>query len=342
MLIYIQSPHSALVAKAEVLTNSVQGKPGDYAYRANTGRFELLPNRISLHDLKRKFPRWAWLWKPRGKAIVPAQYADRIWQLVHEKSPTVQILISNAGYGKRQLEKLAGSGRTAFWSAPKLTRFGDAVLFYVEEPVSAIVAMGTALSATRATRRKWYEAKVGKVRLLDSPITLAELRKVFPDWVWLRSVNMFAYVSPERAKALLKRCAGTSLIERSERSRAGGGFGDAKTNALVEKAAVREATTLLKRRGFSVRSREIERIGYDLDATRNRTEWHVEIKGVSGDGMQFLITQAELDRAASDSAFRLMVVTQARTRNARVHKFRSRDLKRRFALTPVSYFAKAK
>lgn len=210
VLIYIQSPHSALVAKAEVMANPVQGKPGDYAYRAKTGRFELLPNRISLHDLKREFPRWAWLRYPRGKAIVPAQYADRLWKLVHEKSSTVQILISNAGYGKRLVEKLASSGRTVFWSAPKLTRVGDTVLFYVEEPVSAIVAIGTALSATRATSRKWYEAKVSKVRLLDSPITLVELRDMFPDWVWLRSVNMFAYVSPERAKALLTE---TRLIE---------------------------------------------------------------------------------------------------------------------------------
>ena len=37
--------------------------------------------------------------------------------------------------------------------------------------------------------------------------------------------------------------------------------------------------------------------------------------------MQFLITQAEVAKAASDSQFQLMVVTNARTRRARVWEF---------------------
>ena len=123
---------------------------------------------------------------------------------------------------------------------------------------------------------------------------------------------------------------------------AGGGFGDAKTNRLVEEAAIEKVCRLLEQRGFRVRSRESERIGYDLDAAKGRTELHVEVKGVSGNGMQFLITQAEVAKAASDSAFRLMVVTEARTRRARVQEFHGRDLERRFALTPVSYIASQK
>jgi hypothetical protein len=51
--------------------------------------------------------------------------------------------------------------------------------------------------------------------------------------------------------------------------------------------------------------------------------------------MQFLITQAEVAKAASDSQ-----VTNARTRRARVWEFDGHDFKRRFALMPVSYFAR--
>jgi hypothetical protein len=58
--------------------------------------------------------------------------------------------------------------------------------------------------------------------------------------------------------------------------------------------------------------------------------------------MQFLITQAEVAKAASNSQFQLMVVTNARTRRARVWEFDGRDVKRRFALMPVSYFARPK
>jgi hypothetical protein len=58
---------------------------------------------------------------------------------------------------------------------------------------------------------------------------------------------------------------------------------------------VRKVTRRLERRGYKVFSRESERVGYDLDATKGRTELHVEVKGVSGEGMQFLIAQAEVD-----------------------------------------------
>jgi hypothetical protein len=342
-LIYIRSPHSAFVAKAEVLATALKGERGDYPYLAKTGCFELLPNRVGIQDLKRAFPRWAWLRFPRGKAVVPERYAKRLWNLVHEKQSSVQILISGAGYGKQVLEKMAASGRTAVWSVPKLTAVGDMALFYVEGPVSAIVAVGKAMSAARATNRKWYEAKVGKVRLLDAPIMVAELRAMFPDWPWLRSVNMFAYVSPQRARLLLRRCALKSpVIASSESLLSGAGFGDAKTNALVEKAAVRKVTRLLEERGFIVRSREEECIGYDLDAVKGRIELHLEVKGVSGDEMRFIITKSEVAEAASDPSFRLVVVTQARGRNARVSEFRGRDLKRLFDLNPISYFAERK
>jgi hypothetical protein len=33
VLIYIQRPHSALIAKADVLARAAKGKPGDYAHR---------------------------------------------------------------------------------------------------------------------------------------------------------------------------------------------------------------------------------------------------------------------------------------------------------------------
>ena len=295
-LIYIQQPHSALIAKAHVLAEAKKTKPGDsYRYRAKTGRFEILPNQVSIRDLKRAFPRWAWLTQPRSKAIVPAQYADRLWKMVHAKSSDVQILISNAGHGNKLLQEMAGTGRAGFWFVPKLTAVGDTVLFYVEEPVSAIVAIGKAVSAPKATTEKWYEAKVGKVRLLDVPITLEELRKMFPDWAWLRSVNMFAYVTRERAKDLLKRCELKSSISAADAAiSSAAGFGDAKTNKLIERAAVRKVTRRLKRSGFKVRSRERDGVGYDLDATRGRTELHVEVKGVSGDVMQFPITRKEV------------------------------------------------
>jgi hypothetical protein len=342
-LIHIQRPHSALIAKADVLANAVKGKPGDYAYRAKLGHFELLPNRVGLDTLRKQFPHWAWLRQPRGKAIVPAQYVDKLWKLVNQKQSTVQILIANSGYGLELLEEMARGASSKFWSAPKLTAAGDTVFFYVEAPVSAIVAVGKALTSARATDTKWYEAKIGKLRLLDSPITLSELRAMFPDWAWLRNANMFAYLNQVRAKALLKRRDVKSQNPIGMQTAVfGAGFGDAKTNALVERAAVRRVTKYLKQRGFEVISREKDAIGYDLDAKKGRVVWRVEVKRVSGEKLQFPITRNEVARAESDSSFRLFVVTAARKRHSRVHTYRGRDIASRFVLQPISYMAAEK
>lgn len=339
-LIYIQRPHSALIAKADVLAKAVKGKPGDYAYRARIGHFKLLPNKIGIDALRKRFPKWGWLRQPRGKAIVPAQYADDLWKLIHQHVSTVQILISNSGIGQEWLRKMAQSGKSAFWSAPKLTVPGDTVLFYVDAPISAIIAIGKALTSARPTRDKWYEAKVGRVRLLDSPIPLAELRAKFPDWAWLQKARMFAYVNPERASALLERSKLKIKEPKGTRSAPfGGGFGDAKTNALVERAAVRKVRRHLEQRGFEITSRERDFIGYDLDARKGSTEWHVEVKGVSGEKVQFPITRNEVTRAETDSSFRLIVVTEARTKRSRLHTYRGSDIANRFILQPISYMA---
>jgi len=132
------------------------------------------------------------------------------------------------------------------------------------------------------------------------------------------------------------------LLSAARSHVAGAGFGDEKTNALVEQAAIRKVSRFFKQRGFTVRSRELENLGYDLDVAKRRTEWHVEVKGVSGEAIRFIISKGELARAESDAAFRLVVVTRARTRNARVREFPGPNLTRLFALTPVNYFAELK
>ncbi len=339
VLIYIRQPPGALVVKAKILSNPVKGEPGDYAYRAKIGKFELLPNQLEIGDLKRAFPSWDWLRFPRRGIAVPQNISGRLWRLVHEKQSRVQITISNSGCGLRLLEKLHESGRAVYWGAPKLTQSGDTILFYVIEPVSAIVAVGKALSGTRPTNRKWYEAKIGEIRKLESPISLQEIRKMFPRWAWLKHVVMFSYVSPERAKALVARCKiEVPVLSNGQRHGAGPG-GDAETNRLVEKAAVGRVARLLRKRGFKVVSREKDRIGYDLDATKGQIELHVEVKGVSGEGIQFPITSAEVRRSEVDKQFRLMVVTSARMHHAKVHEFRGAQLKRMFQLSPLSFMA---
>ena len=73
-----------------------------------------------------------------------------------------------------------------------------------------------------------------------------------------------------------------SVVGGDTKSGKGAGFGDTETNRLVEKAAITKVTRFLTRLGYTVRSRESEGIGYDLDASRNGKTLHVEVKGISG------------------------------------------------------------
>ena len=65
----------------------------------------------------------------------------------------------------------------------------------------------------------------------------------------------------------------------------GAGFGDPAQNAEKETAAVKLVTKALKSKGYQVVSREKEKIGYDLEATKGRTQLHVEVKGIAGEGV---------------------------------------------------------
>lgn len=122
----------------------------------------------------------------------------------------------------------------------------------------------------------------------------------------------------------------------------GGGFGTPEVNRLVERAAVKFVTRCLSRRGYSVVSREIDGVGYDLDARKGSKELHVEVKGISADTVQFPITSNELKRAKSDNAFLLMAVTGARKRRPKLHKFRGDALCNSFTFTPLAYQAEKK
>jgi hypothetical protein len=275
-----------------------------------------------------------------------AKEADNLYQ-VNDMSRKLCIFIGgsdrqNGDYS--MVHRLVRRGGVVSWSSLKDSRPGDRVLIYIRQPHSALIAKAEVTGrAQKGTQGDYaYRARTGRFRLLRNPLTLHELQRVFPRWGWLRYPRGKAVVPPQYAKRLWELVDEQPAAGRPERSNgAGAGFGDAKTNALVETAAVRQVTRLLQRRGFRVKSVESDRVGYDLHATKGTKELLVEVKGVSGDGLQFLITRNEL-KAAAQTSFRLMVVTQARTRQARVHEFHGPTLKRRFSLEPVSYFAKRK
>lgn len=250
------------------------------------------------------------------------------------------------------LTSLAERGGTRRWAALSAALKGDRVLFYTVHERQAFMASGWILETAKRTNDRDdypFRAKVGQVRLLKEPVSIHRLRSRFPSWKWslfTRNITTVPGMIDDRVWRLVhvegqssqpKPPVGGALTKSSTST--GAGFGSAETNRLVEKAAVRAATRLLRKRGFTVKSIERFNRGYDLEATSPSGTLHVEVKGSAGNGGKFIITQNELATSRIDPNFRLWLVNSARTKGARITEFTPSDLKRRFLLTPISYSA---
>ncbi len=237
------------------------------------------------------------------------------------------------------LRKRAAEKKAVDWVFLKGTRKGDRLLIYFNEPYSAILATAIAQTDAREVSPGYFRGRMHQIEWLDSrQITFSELRHLFPDWDWLKYPRSKLYLDEAKAAALWKRTAGHGSPSFMRWRNQGAGFGDPETNQLVEKAAVRRVTRELEADGYTVVSREKDREGYDLEATRKGKTLHVEVKGIAGSELAFMITRGEMNRAKEDPAFRLHAVTDARVKDlAQTHRFTGKQLLARFQSEPIAY-----
>ncbi|HQZ83177.1 MAG TPA: DUF3883 domain-containing protein [Pyrinomonadaceae bacterium] len=140
--------------------------------------------------------------------------------------------------------------------------------------------------------------------------------------------------------AILDRLAGVSKDDFKPRKTSNGaGFGDPETNRRVEKAAIKVVTEWYVDEGWTVKSVEAEKCGYDLLCKRTLQEKHVEVKGVQGDVVAFIITAGEVRQAESDVDFVLCVITAALTPSPRLHFYDSSEFATELDLMPLAYRA---
>lgn len=118
----------------------------------------------------------------------------------------------------------------------------------------------------------------------------------------------------------------------------GGGFGYFKTNKKIEEAAISAVTNDYKKRGWKVTSIEAEKRGFDLLCTKANKEEHVEVKGIQGKVLSFIITAGEVKKSQSDKKFVICVVTSASS-NPKLHKFTAKDFSDQFDLEAIAYRA---
>ena len=114
------------------------------------------------------------------------------------------------------------------------------------------------------------------------------------------------------------------------------------SDPLVESAAVRAVVAHYVAGDWSVRSVERDKCGFDLECAKGGVVEQVEVKGVRGAGLCFMITAGEVKQAQTNPNFILVVVTSALAATPTLTKFSGAEFVRRFDLAAIQYRAALK
>ncbi len=130
----------------------------------------------------------------------------------------------------------------------------------------------------------------------------------------------------------------TQNVDNRNTGKVGAGFGNLETNRQIEEAAILYVTNDYQKKGWIVTSVEFEKCGYDLLCTKNLVEEHVEVKGIQGDLVSFIITSGEVKQSRFDEKFYLFAITLALS-NPTPYKFSANEFRDKFSLDPILYHA---
>jgi hypothetical protein len=253
---------------------------------------------------------------------------------------------TNRDYSLLKELSLSPSKTKDRWGCMKSAKKGDELWFYIIAPISAIVACGTAMRDAKPGDHWNYDTKVGEITWIEPHITSTDLTEIFPEWKWGKSTRGKMLLNDKDAAKLrkfIKRKGRKSSTDDSEVehliSKQGAGFGDPKKNREAELAAISYAKQSFQKDGYKVRSVESLNLGYDLVANKGSTELHLEVKGVSGNVPNFIITANETELAKRDKSFRLIIVLNALNKSKSLLKLNNDQFFKKYDLNAIAYRA---
>lgn len=186
----------------------------------------------------------------------------------------------------RSGQRIQESGPRKGWEFIAEAAEGDCFLLRPDDRV---------LSVPRAAKGVWGVGQAN-VRYLDEPEAGGFLREV----------------------ANLTKSPFAPGARRREQRSASGFQADAALRVKIEKAAVEFTVAHYEGRGFSCRSVESERLGWDLVAERSGVRLLVEVKGCSGDAPIIDLTPNEFAQMLKrQDEFRLAIVINALDKDRR-------------------------
>lgn len=127
-------------------------------------------------------------------------------------SKNIYVTVSTSAFYDVLREDAEGEGSTN-WTVNPNVRRGDLIPLYIGKPISAIVAVGEASNnpvKEEDVNETWYGhhfVDIHNLRMLEVPITRAQLMSELPDWGWPRQPRSFVCVPKhfhERLKGMLE------------------------------------------------------------------------------------------------------------------------------------------
>lgn len=227
---------------------------------------------------------------------------------------------------------------------------GDAVFFY--RAGHGFVACGEATNHYAKKTSKIFGAKrefmrpITNLRILDEDeiITAAEVKAATGQATSYRHIVSLIH-GQKYVNFLVKRFQQIKAVPciwpKTTRARWGGFQPDPDKRKEVEEAAIEIVTEIYLNRDWHVESVEQDKVGYDLHCIKGSRVNCVEVKGVSGNAEDFILTANELSKAKSDEDFVLIVVTNALLEPI-AKKHSAKQLLAKFEMTPISYRVKPK
>ncbi len=130
-----------------------------------------------------------------------------------------------------------------------------------------------------------------------------------------------------------------NISEVEKQISVGAGFSNAEMNRKVMEAAVSFVSEWYEERGWGIQSVEAERCCYDLLCMKGSAEEHVEVKGVKGTVLSFIITAGEVRQARTNPRFILCAVTSALSDTPQMFRYTGQAFIQNFKLKELAYRA---
>lgn len=131
-----------------------------------------------------------------------------------------------------------------------------------------------------------------------------------------------------------------NAYKRGTKSRKSAGFGKAESNRKVERAAISFVSRWFKRKGWSIKSVQEAKLGYDLVCQKGNMIQHIEVKGVSGNNPEFIVTANEIRQAKKKPSYRFFVVTEALSKRPAYITLTGSQFLNKYRTNPIQYFAR--